>query len=108
LQVAVESGSGDVEDGGDLGDRGALATHALCLPDLGDRHLGWSSAAVAAVASRLEAGEGAVAGEVSLGQRAEDVEHQAPAGGGGVDRLGQRAEADAAFVEDADGVDEVS
>ena len=42
-----------------------------------------------------------------LGQGGEDVEHQAPAGGGGVDRFVQRPEPDIALAESGDNRDQV-
>jgi hypothetical protein len=110
LKVAVDGGSGDIEDGCNLSDRGALGAHTLSLSNLGARHLGWSSAVVAAVASCLETSQSAVAAEVAFkfSQCAEHMEHQSPASTAGVDRFGQRAETDAALVKDANGVNEMA
>ncbi len=58
----------------------------------------------------VESGSGAFADQFSfhLGEAGEDVEHEPAAGGGGVDVLGQAAEADLAGVEVGDEVDEVA
>jgi hypothetical protein len=55
-------------------------------------------------------GAGAFADEVAfeLGQGGEDVEDELAAGGGGVDRLLQAAEPDAALGQAGDGVDQVA
>ena len=58
---------------------------------------------------RLQAGQGALADHptLELGERGEEVEHQLAAGGGGVDRLGERAQAEAAHPEILDGLDQL-
>ena len=63
----------------------------------------------AAGASRLQAGERALADHAALelGQGREQVEHQPAARGGGVDRLGQRAQADALLAHGLDGLDQL-
>jgi hypothetical protein len=57
----------------------------------------------------VQPGEGALADHAALelGQGGEEVEHQLAAGGGGVDRLGQRAQTDAARTEVLDGLDQL-
>ena len=57
----------------------------------------------------LQAGQGALADDAALelGQGREDVEDQLAAGRGGVDRLGERAQADAALAELLDGLDQL-
>ena len=59
--------------------------------------------------SGIAPGTGALANDraLELGHGAEDVEGQPAAGGGGVDRLGQRTEADAAALEVLDGLDQL-
>ena len=57
-----------------------------------------------------QSGAGAFADQVAfeLGQGGEDVEHELASRGGGVDRLLQAAEPDAAFSQAGDGVDQVA
>ena len=67
------------------------------------------AAAAATGPGRGQPGGGAFADEISfeLGQGGKDVEDELAAGGGGVDRLLEAAEADAALGQAGDGVDQM-
>src|SRR4051812_46409342 len=71
----------------------------------GDLPRGWlslgSPAQATTSARSLQACVGSLPDDVSLkfGQRAEDVEDELPAGGGGIDVLGDRPESDPTFVQ---------
>ena len=102
--MAVEGGGSHAQlDHGDLG----ILQHGLGGGEvLG--HEGRRPATQTATRSGcLQAGQGALADDAALelGERGEDVKHQRAAGGGGVDRLGERAQADAALAELLDGLD---
>ena len=58
---------------------------------------------------RLQAGEGTLADHAALelGQGREQVEYQSAARGGGIDRLSQRAQADALLTHRFDGLDQL-
>jgi len=85
----------------DLADGRLVGVHALGLALLGRRHGRRSTAAAAALARRLQPGQGSVADQVALelGQRPEQVEHQPSTRGRRVDRLLERPEPDAPLVE---------
>jgi len=87
---------GDAGDGGaGLGEQGPGGFDAL------GSHDGRSAADAAAGAGGLEPGDGPFPDELpfEVGQRAEDREDEAPAGGGGVDGLGQGPEAHSPALE---------
>ena len=79
----------------------------ICLAIASFVEEGWWSAADSSSGSGSgEPGQDEVAFE--LGERAEEVEHELAAGGGGVDVLGERPEADLAVRERGDGLDELA
>src|SRR5215203_4293958 len=76
---------------------------------LGGHHRGAAAVAAAGPGGGQPRG-GAFADEVAfeLGQGGEDVEDELAAGGGGIDRLLEAAEPDAAVGQAGDGVDQMS
>ena len=111
LEDAVEGGLRDPErlaDGGDVGFPAGMQPFGEC-DLLGVNQLLRAAANPSAGTSRRQTGIGALLdqGPLELGQRPEDVEDQLAAGGGGVDRLGQRAKPDALRFQPVDGRDQV-
>ena len=109
--MPVEGGSADADDFGD-GFHGVLSAgvHLSGNGEFVGCEGGWPAADAASGSGGGEAGEGAVAYEVSFefGEGAEEVEHQFAGGRGGVDVLGEGSEPDLAVGECGDGFDEVA
>ncbi len=107
-QVAVEGRDADAEHLGDRRHAHVLA-HRLRRGDLVRCERRWSAADAAAFAGGCDAGAGPLADDLALElrERAEDVEGEPPAAGGGVDVLGQRPERDLARLELLDELDQV-
>ena len=108
--VVVEGTRADAEEPGYGGDgmRGVRQQVAGCGDDLGRGDDG-PAAGAAALAGGGQALAGPRDDELAdeLGQRGEDVEHQPPAGGGGVQGLVQRREPHPAAAQVRDGGDQV-
>src|SRR6266508_6551932 len=89
-QMPIESRRGNLEARRDIlhADRGVCEQRFGGGEVFGAKRSG-PTALLAALARRLETGAGALAndGTLELSQRAEDVEHKAPAGGGRIDAL---------------------
>jgi hypothetical protein len=86
------------------------ATWACGHLELVRSHYRWSAAVATAGSRRGQPSGGALADEVAFefSQGREHVEDELAAGGGGVDRLLQAAEPDAAVGQAGDGVDQVA
>ena len=98
-QMAVECRRCDAEAfrgllDGDLGIAQKRPRHGEILR----RQRGWSARYPAPRPRRIEAGSGPLTDNPALefGEGAKDMEDEPPAGGGGVDRLGERAQTDVA------------
>jgi hypothetical protein len=111
LQVTVEGAAADLEPAGDLG-RGVAAAGVQLAGQLDLAGVEHRRAAAVAAASPggYQPGGGALAHQVAfeLGQGGEDVEDKLAAGGGGVDRLLERPEPDAALSQAGDDVDQMA
>lgn len=107
--MPVQSGSADADDFGDVSQVHAVLPHSLCLSEFRRRHLRWPAAGTATGSSGGETDLGPFPDEVAFEfcECAEDGEDEFAAGGGGVDRFGQRFEADSAGGEIFDGLQEV-
>jgi hypothetical protein len=110
-QMAVEGGTADFDGRGD-GLEGVLFAVIELASDgeLVGGHDARTATGATAGASSRQARDRALANELSLelGQGAEEVEDQAAGWGGGVDALGERAEADLACGEIGDSGDQVA
>ena len=109
-EVAVDRGPADPEGHGDRRNRVLPgAVHLLGhLGFVGGHDRGAAAVAAPGPSSRQSSG-GALADQVAfeLGQGGEHVEDELAAGGGGVDRLLEAAEPDAALGQSSDGVDQM-
>lgn len=107
--MAVDGGSADSEGCGDLGDGGAGGQEgAGGFGTLGCPYGGAAEAGSSGL-GRLQAGDSPLDGELALElrQAGDEVDHESAGGGGGVDRLVQALQVDAALDESVDSGHEV-
>ena len=109
LQVPVQSGSADADDFGDVGELHAVLPHPLCLCEFRGGHLRRPAAGTSTRPGGGETDLSPFADQIAFEfcQCSEDGEDGFPAGGGGIDRFGQRFEADSAGGEIFDGLQQV-
>ncbi len=103
-EVMIEGSAPDGKAADHVADEGiapGIPQHRLGLAAKLRRQFARPPSPPAAGPCRGQAGHGPLPDEVplELGQRPEDVEHERAAGGGGVDPLGKRAEAEPPFLE---------
>jgi hypothetical protein len=99
--MAVEGGGGHAQALGHLGHGNlGILQHGLGRSEVFGHEGRGPATQTATRSGRLEAGQGPFADDAAfeLGERREDMEHQLAARRGGVDRLGERAQADAALA----------
>ena len=99
--MAIQRRPSDADDFGDVSQVHAVLPHPLCLSEFRRRHLRRPAAGATPGPGRGETDLSPLADEVSFEFRegAEDGKDQFSARGGGVDRFGQRLEADTASGE---------